>query len=548
MRVVAAALFAVVGLAAGAFAQSVSLEVVALAPDQRAPSTPAAVHYTGLSSPQVSPGGQALYGANFQGPGFSGDGIYSFRDAHSTLVVRSDTAAPGTSGPARFVDPLWQTPLATGDDQVAFTSHLTGNDVTPDNDLGLWWGKAGGLELVARTGGPLPGLPAGAVPVGLDLVGSNDDGQFLFHAPLEGPGVGSTNDSAYWRATGTNVEPLVRTGQPAPDLGPGVTFRLLASQDFAFNEQGQAAFVGRVMGPGITATFDDRGIWVGEPGNLQLVARSREQAPGAPPGVFFQMGFLESLSAPSLSPAGELAFRSSLVGAGVAVENPSAIFQGTPGNLQMIARLGDAAPGLPAGVHFADFESAWGPLAIAGGQTLFESQVLGPGVTIDSMRALWLGSPSGIELVLRTGDPIEGMPDGRWGNAISPSVNALGQIAMFSDVVFPNDTRAGLFVRDVDGAWTKIAMVGDTVEVAPGDLRVLKELWPPGQFNERGDLVFEAHFTDFSEAVLLAHVPEPPAWALLAIGAAGLASISRRATRSRGSCERNRGGAGYSPQ
>lgn len=545
MRVVAAALFAVVGLAAGAFAQSVSLEVVALAPDQRAPSTPAAVHYTGLSSPQVSPGGQALYGANFQGPGFSGDGIYSFRDAHSTLVVRSDTAAPGTSGPARFVDPLWQTPLATGDDQVAFTSRLTGNGITADNDLGLWWGKAGSLELVARTGGPLPGLPAEAVPAGLDLVGSNDDGQFLFHAPLEGLGVGSTNDSGYWRATGTNVEPLVRTGQSAPGSAPGVTFRLLASQDFAFNEQGQAAFVGRVMGPGITATFDDRGIWVGEPGNLQLVARSREQAPGAPPGVFFQMGFLESLSTPSLSPAGELAFRSSLVGAGVTVENPSAIFHGTPGNLQMIARLGDAAPGLPAGVQLADFESAWGPLAIAGGQTLFESQVLGPGVTIDTMRALWLGSPSGIELVLRTGDPIEGLPDGRWGSAIlPPTVNALGQIAMLSDVVFPDDIRTGLFVRDVDGAWTKIAMVGDTVEVAPGDLRVVKDLWLPGSqdrnraFNERGDFVFEANFTDFSEAVLLAHVPEPPAWAPLAIGAAILTALRRRGTLKLG-----RGGA-----
>ena len=76
----------------------------------------------------------------------------------------------------------------------------------------------------------------------------------------------------------------------------------------------------------------------------ETVALTGTQAPGLPAGVNFS--FLAGN--PQLNDAGQVAFSSFLAGTGVGSTNDEAIYRGTT----LVARDGNAAPGLPAGVNF----------------------------------------------------------------------------------------------------------------------------------------------------------------------------------------------------
>ena len=77
---------------------------------------------------------------------------------------------------------------------------------------------------------------------------------------------------------------------------------------------------------------------------VTLVAREGDPAPGAGDGVVF-----ENLFAPSINNANEVLFAAVLSGTGVASDNKDGIWTGPPGNLQLLARDGDPAPGLAEG-------------------------------------------------------------------------------------------------------------------------------------------------------------------------------------------------------
>jgi len=499
-------------------AADVPLNVIALAPDQRAPSTPAAVYFAGFDRPQVSDAGQVMYGAYFQGPGVKGHGLYLATSGVSSLFVRNDTAAPGTVGPARFEEPLWQVPYLVGEGKVAFTSKLVGGDTTPDNDYGLWSGEANALQLVARKGDAAPGLPAGVTTLVPFINAANSAGQIVYSAVLEGPGVNNPNYAAFWRATGTNVEPLVYVGMQAPTLDPGVQFSYLGQTDPTLNNAGVSAFAGRVQGPGVTFGINDVAVWTGVPGALDLVVRSDDPVPGAEPGMRFRLAN-DGVSEPSVGESGEVAFLADFVTPIDGGKGGTAIFLDSGGGLEMVARTGDAAPGLPAGVTYHDL----GDPAVANGQVLFRTSVLGPGVTIDTMQALYLGVPGAVELLLRSGDPVAGHPELQWFELPNVyEVNDAGQIALHGFVQTSTGLAQGIFVRQPDGSVLEIARAGEAIEVAPGDFRVVRELWmsPQGQaFNNQGDLAFRAFFEDSSDAVVLAHVPEPCGALLAGLGA-----------------------------
>ena len=90
----------------------------------------------------------------------------------------------------------------------------------------------------------------------------------------------------------------------------------------------------------------DSSMWVGKPGSVGLVARAGQVAPGTGGLRYFDFGGdIDSYRTPALSPAGEVAFTSTLVDEQQSV---TAVFAGKPGNVRLVVREGDHASNAPA--------------------------------------------------------------------------------------------------------------------------------------------------------------------------------------------------------
>jgi hypothetical protein len=137
---------------------------------------------------------------------------------------------------------------------------------------------------------------------------------------------------------------------------------------------------------------------------LALLAREGSPAPGAGSSVFSQFGL------PRLNRAGETAFLASLSGPAVSADNDAGVWYGLPGEVRLVAREGDQAPGTPLGVTFAEFDPS-SPAVNAGGQIAFQARLTGAGVNSSNNRGIWATDRVGqLKLIVRTGDQLEIAP------------------------------------------------------------------------------------------------------------------------------------------
>jgi hypothetical protein len=81
---------------------------------------------------------------------------------------------------------------------------------------------------------------------------------------------------------------------------------------------------------------------------LRTVALSGQPAPGTAAGLAF-----DHLSAPQLDASGRTMFSGNVAGAGITSENDTGIWIERGGNLTLVLREGEAAPGFPSGTTFA---------------------------------------------------------------------------------------------------------------------------------------------------------------------------------------------------
>jgi hypothetical protein len=96
------------------------------------------------------------------------------------------------------------------------------------------------------------------------------------------------------------------------------------------------AFGAELTGPELTVA-DDQGFWAGEPGDLRLVAREGEPAPGLP-------GLTFSIPSGAANEAGDVFMHADLLGPGVDHTNRATIWTDRSGTLQLVLREGDPAP------------------------------------------------------------------------------------------------------------------------------------------------------------------------------------------------------------
>ena len=385
---------------------------------------------------------------------------------HSSL--REGTPAPGTPAGVSFwfaaflptyAPDLAIPPLLNNVGQIALSGFVKGSGTNNTNNTGIWTGGSGSLGLVVRAGDHAADLPSGVnYDYGLFTGALNDAGQIPFLSYLVGSGVDNTNYGGYWSGTSGNLALVARVGDPAPGTPAGVNFGSLFGSH-GFNNAGRIAIESFLAG-NVDST-NDEGLWSNASGSLELVAREGSQAAGAPAGANYGM-FSLSGGWPVLNNAGQIAFVTEIDGAGVDESNNEGIWSGETNDLALVTRRGDQAPDALSGVHFKDLDY---PALNSSGQIAFRAELTGSGVGTANDRGIW--------------------------------------------------------ATDATGALHLIARAGDQLEVSPGDFRTLSDInfssasgnsdGRSSGFNNLGQLVFWAKFTDSSQGVFLssavAHLP-----------------------------------------
>lgn len=336
------------------------------------------------------------------------------------------------------------------------------------------------LDLVSTYLGSLPGFENLSVsdPLSVNVMSqgdvlfenawSSDTGEFGF---------------ALWLWSDGTVTPLAMRGLPAP----GTSGEAFGEYDILFSRaapNGDVTFISRI---GPDTTVIDQGLWAGPPSALSLVARTGETAPGSG-GLTFQMfqnGFVSEknygIFGATMNSLGEQAFRA-LIGDPL-VCNPACgsvaqegIWRNTLNGLELVARSGEAAPGL-SGESFTTFPfyvlNSAGEVA-----TVAVTQAL---PSINGGDGIWVGQPGALLPVAVRGEPAPGTggltfarffssPSGVFGALAGggsspvlsgPVTNGAGDIVFFAALATSDETREiGLWVRQA-GLLQLLAREGD---------------------------------------------------------------------------------------
>jgi len=193
----------------------------------------------------------------------------------STIARTGITEPPGTEAEPTVRFNVFYSVTANDSGQVAFIAEL--HNASPSANWGIWGWSDGTLRKIVRKGDAVPGLPGVTFAEQNYAVSIGDDGTVGFTCTLVGAGVIGDNADSLWTEKSGVFKLIVREGDPAPELDPGVVFAstMLPSNGIApaISPNGSVAFLARVRGPGITATNDDT-LWVQDGnGNLRLVVR-----------------------------------------------------------------------------------------------------------------------------------------------------------------------------------------------------------------------------------------------------------------------------------
>jgi hypothetical protein len=487
-------------------------------------------------------------------------------------VALTGQHAPGTPDGVYFRYLLPTNTLVLNDaGHMAFSALLAGSGiVTGDsgNDRGIWSEGSGSLALVARSGEPAPGMPPGAnfmggstgAALGINLTDLNNLGQTAFNTYAANGGAGIWSD----RSGSLALVARAYVSWNTPQL----------------NDAGQIAFLGRV-----DYSESGDGAWLSDAsGSLAPVALAGDHAPGMPDDANFLPYFFTGRDTITLNNAGRTAFAAASYGtvSGFA----GGIWSDRSGNLALVVRDGDQAPGLPAGVQFANTSSSGGRewashIALNDtGQIAFATYIQGPGVDYTNNESIWSERTGSLALVAREGSQAPGMSDGtNFGDLAGLVQNNAGQIAftdefrrgVWSDVsgslqlvasgqidrgsIALNDDgqialsgtingQSGIWATDRTGTLQRVFGRGDLLEVAPGDFRTIGA---SGSYrflggnlqgrrstglNNLGQVAFWVRFNDGSHGIFVSNavaVPEPSNFALAALGFLHL--LARRADR-----------------
>ncbi len=379
-------------------------------------------------------------------------------------MARDGDAAPGLGSGIEFTMFQNHELRLNNNGRIAIKAYLSGT-----SNFGSVWAESstGSLGLVAQDGEIAPGTDMPWTGSSFSEVAFNDNGQVAFSGRVT---LNPDFLGGVWRGSPGEVSPVIVPNEPAP----GTTSQFRSGNSPQINNSGQVAFVGALVG---TSQGRDSGLWSEGRGNgLELIAREGDQAAGSTADVLYR--FIQN---PLINDAGDVAFFSTLSGAGVDSESDTGIWRSlASGETQQLAIEGGQAVGTDVGVFYTIATGL--SLHLNGqGRIAFASGLRGAGVTADNAAGLWAEDSKGeLQLIARSGDLLEVVDED--GNVSFRTISTLS----FASRVLNSGNGAS----------------------------------KPSSFNDLGQIVFEASFTDGSNGVFVSNlvaVPEPSALCLLSL-------------------------------
>ena len=470
-----------------------------------APGTVA--NFVSFPKPQINNAGQIAFSASTKD--LSLEVIYSsgvWFEAAGTLAIVS----PPTSGEHFFGLGVSSYAALNDAGEMVFVASSGISHQFP-SDTGVWSNQGGSFELVAGLEASAPGTSANFDVFANTTPAINNSGQTAFSAYLSGAGVDSSNDFGLWSEGSGSLELVARKGNPAPETS--ASFLWIADYDPLLNDLGQTAFAASLTGSGVDSS-NDAGIWSGGSGNLRLVMREGNLAPGT--GYNFQLDRRVKL-APTLNNLGQVAFSAR-------VSSPQfsdGIWSEGSGSLELVAFEGDVAPGTTN--NFGNLLNST-PAFNDAGQTAFLGEA-------GSDQGIWSEGGGSLALVALEGQMAPGT---NWvfETFDKPVINNTGQVAFLAN---EHQANVGIWAQNLAGELKLIAKNGDVIDVDEGpgtDLRSISSLVLEfgsindgnrrgGGFSDLGQIAFQAIFTDGSKAILVSDrvaIPEPTNLFLAAMG------------------------------
>ncbi len=316
------------------------------------------------------------------------------------------------------------------------------------NHSGIWVRQAGTSSLLLKGNDPAPGIP-GAIVSSLDFFLAQNESQYLatrMQLKLNAGGVTVWNDGAVIGGTPGNLTVIAREGDPAP--GTAGRFAGLLSTDWTrLDEFGNVLFHGALASQVSPKinSYNNNGIWLHQSGSNTTIPVAL--AGDQAPGL--AAGVLYYLPRWGVLSRGKVAFRSQLRGAGISAGvNDYGIFSGTPGAITGIAQMGGAAPAGVSGSQFSKFSYPVIGLG-TGREVAFRAEMkagLG-GVTLATNEGIWKESGGTSSLVVRKGNAVPGLSGVTFGKLGEPFVGENGKVVFSAKLLGTGITSTN------DSAW-----------------------------------------------------------------------------------------------
>lgn len=483
-------------------------QIIALSGDVQAGGSNAVL--AGVSAPTLNASGQVLFQARLL-EGVAGVG--SHNEMALWLIdggVRRLLARKGAGD------------LAEGSSFAAFNVASVADDgdvtfrgTTDDGKQGLWRVSANGSMstiAITATTGSVPGQQlqnAQFDTLGFSLMHSASD-ILVFNGRLKRSvgGIDTSSSRGTWRDDNGVKETLLREGSSTiPGTGDA---KLLAPSAEGVNAAGQMVLLGSMVPhSGDTTAENALALWrAGGAAGDSLVARTGSGNVAGVAGASFL-----ALSDTRINSAGKLAYAGVLSSQGAITSlNDRGIWTYDGAASQLVARTGDAAPGVPQ----SEFESLGAPVLSDSGQTLFTGAMRSGigGVTPATSRGIWTSQDGNGVLIARSGlAGAPGAPAAKFAEFGALASNDDGLAAFTATLEsgaggVADGNNQGLWLMDAAGDGRLIARTGDVI--AGRTIASLEFTGGSGggdgrqrALNDHGQLAYKVAFTNGDEAALL---------------------------------------------